>query len=78
MNEYIRCCWFVKSLSFILSKKIIWKCALDSENLSFMNFKKANDIIVIYCDFVKALLKFLIMIKNFNDFSKLVNKYQIK
>ncbi len=43
-----------------------------------MNFKKANDIIVIYCDFVKALLKFLIMIKNFNDFSKLVNKYQIK
>jgi len=40
-----------------------------------MNFKKASDVIVIYCDFVKALLKFLIMIKNF---SKLMNKYQIK
>jgi len=23
MNEYIRCCWFVKSLSFILSEKIV-------------------------------------------------------
>ncbi len=78
MNEYIRCCWFVKNLSFILSEKIIWKCALDSEDLSFMNFKKVNDAIVIYCDFVKALLKFLIMIKNFNDLSKLVNEYQIK
>jgi len=43
-----------------------------------MNFKKVNDAIVIYCDFVKALLKFLIMIKNFNDLSKLVNEYQIK
>jgi len=78
MNEYIRCCWFVKSLSFILSEKIIWKCALNSEDLSFMNFKKVNDVIVIYCNFVKALLKFLIMIKNFDDFSKLMNKYQIK
>ncbi len=78
MNEYIRCCWFVKSLSSILSEKIIWKCALDSEDFSFMNFKKANNVIVIYCDSVKALLKFSIMIKNFNDFSKLVNEYQIK
>ncbi len=78
MNEYIRCCWFVKSLSSILSEKIIRKCALDSENLSFMNFKKASDAIVIYCNFVKALLKFLITIKNFNDFSKLMNEYQIK
>ncbi len=78
MNEYIRCCWFVKSLSSILSEKIIQKCALDSEDLSFMNFKKVNDAIVIYCNSVKALLKFLIMIKNFNDFSKLVNEYQIK
>ncbi len=78
MNEYIRCCWFVKSLSFILSEKIIRKCALDSEDLSFMNFKKASDAIVIYCDSVKALLKFLIMIKNFDDLSKLVNEYQIK
>ncbi len=43
-----------------------------------MNFKKVNDAIMIYCNFVKALLKFLIMIKNFNDFSKLVNEYQIK
>ena len=43
-----------------------------------MNFKKASDAIVIYCDFVKALLKFSIMIKNFDDLSKLVNKYQIK
>ncbi len=43
-----------------------------------MNFKKVNDAIVIYCDFVKALLKFLIMIKNFNDLSKLMNEYQIK
>ncbi len=43
-----------------------------------MNFKKANDVIVIYCDSVKVLLKFSIMIKNFDDFSKLVNKYQIK
>jgi len=78
MNEYIRCCWFVKSLSFILSEKIIWKCALDSEDFSFMKFKKANDAIVIYCDSVKALLKFLIMIKNFDDLSKLMNEYQIK
>ena len=43
-----------------------------------MNFKKVNDVIMIYCDFVKALLKFLIMIKNFNDLSKLMNEYQIK
>ncbi len=43
-----------------------------------MNFKKASDMIVIYCNSVKALLKFLIMIKNFNDLSKLVNEYQIK
>ena len=43
-----------------------------------MNFKKVNDMIVIYCHSVKALLKFSIMIKNFNDFSKLVNEYQIK
>jgi len=43
-----------------------------------MNFKKANNMIVIYCNSVKALLKFSIMIKNFNDFSKLVNEYQIK
>jgi len=43
-----------------------------------MNFKKANDAIVIYCDSVKALLKFLITIKNFDDFSKLMNEYQIK
>ncbi len=78
MNEYIRCCWFVKNLLFILSEKIIWKCALNSENHSFMNFKKVNDMIVIYCNSVKALLKFSIMIKNFNDFSKLMNKYQIK
>ncbi len=78
MNEYIRCCWFVKSLSFILSEKIIWKYALDFEDLSFMNFKKVNNMIVIYCNIVKALLKFLIIIKNFNDFSKLVNEYQIK
>ncbi len=78
MNEYIRCCWFVKSLSSILSEKIIRKCALNSEDLSFMNFKKASDAIVIYCDFVKALLKFLIMIKNFDDLSKLVDEYQIK
>ncbi len=78
MNEYIRCCWFVKNLSFILSEKIVWKCALDSEDFSFMNFKKANDAIVIYCDSVKALLKFLITIKNFDDFSKLMNEYQIK
>ncbi len=78
MNKYIRCCWFVKSLSFILSEKIIQKCALDSEDLSFMNFKKTNDVIVIYCNSVKALLKFLIMIKNFDDLSKLINKYQIK
>ncbi len=78
MNEYIRCCWFVKSLSFILSEKIIWKYALNFEDFSFMNFKKASDAIVIYCNFVKALLKFLIMIKNFDDFSKLVNEYQIK
>ncbi len=78
MNEYIRCCWFVKSLSFILSEKIIWKCALNSEDFSFMNFKKASNALVIYCDSVKALLKFLIMIKNFDDFSKLVNEYQIK
>jgi len=78
MNEYIRCCWFVKSLSLILSEKIIWKCAFNFEDLSFMNFKKASDAIVIYCDFVKALLKFLIMIKNFNYLSKLVNEYQIK
>ncbi len=47
MNEYIRCCWFFKSLSFILSEKIIRKCALDSEDLSFINFKKASDAIVI-------------------------------
>jgi len=33
---------------------------------------------VIYCDFVKALLKFSIMIKNFDDFSKFMNEYQIK
>jgi len=78
INEYIRCCWFVKSFSFILSEKIVWKCALNSEDLSFMNFKKVSDAIVIYCDFVKALLKFSIMIKNFDDLSKLVNKYQIK
>ncbi len=78
MNEYIRCCWFVKSLSFILSKKIVWKCAFNSEDLSFMNFKKANDAIMIYCDFVKALLKFLIIIKNLDYLSKLVNEYQIK
>ncbi len=75
MNEYIRCCWFVKSLSFILSEKIIWKCALDSEDFSFMNFKKVSDAIVIYCDSVKALLKFSITIKNFDDLSKLVNEY---
>ena len=43
-----------------------------------MNFKKASDAIVIYCDSVKALLKFSIMIKNFDDLSKLVNEYQIK
>ncbi len=43
-----------------------------------MKFKKANDAIVIYCDSVKALLKFLIMIKNFDDLSKLMNEYQIK
>ena len=43
-----------------------------------MNFKKVNDVIVIYCDSVKALLKFSIMIKNFDDLSKLVNEYQIK
>jgi len=43
-----------------------------------MNFKKANDAIVIYCDSVKALLKFLITIKNFNNLSKLMNEYQIK
>jgi len=43
-----------------------------------MNFKKVNDAIVIYCDSVKALLKFLIMIKNFDDLSKLMNEYQIK
>ncbi len=78
MNEYIRCYWFVKNLSSILSKKIVWKCALDSEDLNFMNFKKVNDVIMIYCDSVKALLKFLIMIKNFNDLSKLMNEYQIK
>ncbi len=78
MNEYIRCCWFVKSLLSILSEKIIQKCALNSEDFSFMNFKKASDAIVIYCDSVKALLKFSIMIKNFNDLSKLVNEYQIK
>ncbi len=78
MNEYIRCCWFVKILSSILSEKIVWKCALNSEDLSFMNFKKVSDAIVIYCNSVKALLKFLIMIKNFDDFSKLVNEYQIK
>ncbi len=78
MNEYIRCCWFVKSFSSILSEKIVWKCELNSEGLSFMNFKKASDAIVIYCNSVKALLKFLIMIKNFDDFSKLVNEYQIK
>ncbi len=78
MNEYIRCCWFVKNLSFILSEKIIQKCALDFEDFSFMNFKKVNDVIMIYCDSVKALLKFSIMIKNFDDFSKLVNEYQIK
>ncbi len=78
MNEYIICCWFIKNLSFILSEKIIQKCALDSEDFSFMNFKKVNDVIVIYCNFVKALLKFLIMIKNFDDLSKLMNEYQIK
>ncbi len=78
MNEYIRCCWFVKSLSSILSEKIVRKCALNSEDFSFMNFKKASDVIVIYCNSVKALLKFLIMIKNFNDLSKLMNEYQIK
>ncbi len=78
MNEYIRCCWFVKSLSSILSEKIIRKCALNSEDLSFMNFKKASDAIMIYCNSVKALLKFSIMIKNFDDLSKLVNEYQIK
>jgi len=43
-----------------------------------MNFKKVNDVIVIYCDSVKALLKFSIMIKNFDDLSKLMNEYQIK
>ncbi len=43
-----------------------------------MNFKKASDAIVIYCNSVKALLKFSIMIKNFDDLSKLVNEYQIK
>ncbi len=43
-----------------------------------MNFKKVNDAIVIYCNSVKALLKFLIIIKNFDDFSKLMNEYQIK
>ena len=43
-----------------------------------MNFKKASDAIVIYCDSVKALLKFSITIKNFDDLSKLVNEYQIK
>jgi len=43
-----------------------------------MNFKKVSDVIVIYCNSVKALLKFSIMIKNFDDFSKLMNKYQIK
>ena len=65
--------------SFIYtSEKILRKCALDSEDLSFMNFKKASDAIVIYCDSVKALLKFLIIIKNFDDLSKLVNEYQIK
>ncbi len=78
MNEYIRCCWFVKSLSSILSEKIVRKCALNSEDFSFMNFKKASDVIVIYCDSVKALLKFLIMIKNFDDLSKLMNEYQVK
>jgi hypothetical protein len=43
-----------------------------------MNFKKVNDVIVIYCDAVKALQKFLIMIKNFKNLSKLMNEYQIK
>jgi len=43
-----------------------------------MNFKKVSDVIVIYCNSVKVLLKFSIMIKNFDDFSKLMNKYQIK
>ncbi len=43
-----------------------------------MNFKKASDAIMIYCNSVKALLKFSIMIKNFDDLSKLVNEYQIK
>jgi methyl-accepting chemotaxis protein len=54
------------------------KCALDSEDSSFMNFKKVNDVIMIYCDAVKALQKFLIMIKNSENLSKLMNKYQIK
>jgi uncharacterized UPF0160 family protein len=54
------------------------KCALDSEDSNFMNFKKVNDAIVIYCDVVKALQKFSIMIKNFKNLSKLMNKYQIK
>jgi hypothetical protein len=43
-----------------------------------MNFKKVNDTVVIYCNAVKALQKFLIMIKNLKDFSKLMNEYQIK
>jgi hypothetical protein len=54
------------------------KCAFNSEDSSFMNFKKVNDVIMIYYDIVKALQKFLIMIKNFKNLSKLVNEYQIK
>jgi len=48
------------------------KCALDPEDPSFMNFKKASDAVVAYCDAAKALQKFLIMIKNFEDLSKLM------
>ncbi len=78
LNEYIRCSWFIKNLSSTLSKKVIWKCALDSENSDIMNFKKISDAVVVYCNAVKALQKFSIMIKNFKDLSKLMNEYQIK
>ncbi len=43
-----------------------------------MDFKRAIDAVVIYCDSAKALQKLSVATKEFEDLSKLVDEYRVK
>jgi hypothetical protein len=65
---------FVGSSYLLDSSVNISTClsTLVSSYTKIMNFKKASDAVVAYCDAAKALQKFSVTIKNFEDLSKLV------